>query len=353
MTAVAVEPATIPRLLRWARAVVLTVHVAMSVGWLGIDGALVALEVTGLSSVHPVVRAGIATSTAVISCWVLVPVVFFSLVSGLVLALFTHWGLTRHWWVLAKFGIAAVLAAAGLVFLVPALPQIFAGRGEPAGMPTLIGRVVALVLLLAATGLSVVKPWGKTPSGRRMQDMPGVGVKFFAIPRLSRRARAVVLTVHVAMSVGWLGIDGALVALEVTGLSSVHPVVRAGIAAATAVIAYWLLVPVVFFSLGSGLILGLSTPWGLVRHWWMLAKCGIAAVLTAAGLVFLVPALPQILAGGGEPAGMPTLIGRGGALVLLLAATGLSVVKPWGKTPHGRKVRTRPLLPAQRTVQQK
>ncbi len=344
---------TIPRVLRWARAVVLTVHVVMSVGWLGIDGALVALEVTGLSSVHPAVRAGIAASTAVISCWVLIPVVFLSLVSGLALALFTQWGLMRYWWVLAKSGIAAVLAAAGLVFLVPALPQILAGRGEPAGMPTLIGRSVALVLLFAATGLSVVKPWGKTPSGRRLQSMTAVGMKFFTIPRLSRRARAVVLTVHVVMSVGWLGIDGALVALEVTGLSSVHPAVRAGTAASTAVIACWLLVPVVFFALASGLILGLSTPWGLARHWWVLAKCGIAAVLTAAGLVFLVPALPQILTGGGEPAGMRTLIGRSVALVLLFAATGLSVVKPWGKTPYGRRVRTRPPLPVQRTAQQK
>lgn len=150
------------------------------------------------------------------------------------------------------------------------------------------------------------------------------------------------LVVHVTMSVGWLGLDGALVALEVTGLSTVHSAVRAGIATATAVIACWVLVPVVFFSLASGLVLALSTPWGLVRHWWVIAKCGIAAVLTAAGLLFLVPALPQILAGGGEQAEMRTLIGRSVALVLLLVATGLSVVKPWGKTPCGRRVRRRP-----------
>jgi hypothetical protein len=70
----------------------------------------------------------------------------------------------------------------------------------------------------------------------------------------------------------------------------------------------------------------------------VLAKCGIAGALTAAGLAFLLPQLPSLVAGGGEPAGIQTLIARALALVLLLAATGLSVVKPWGKTPRGRAV---------------
>ncbi|HWR48809.1 MAG TPA: hypothetical protein VN327_14545 [Pseudonocardiaceae bacterium] len=172
MTAVEVKVLTTSRLSRWARAVVLTVHVATSVGWLGLDGALVALEVTGLSTVDPTVRAGMTTATAVIACWVLIPVVFFALVSGLVLALSSSWGLVRHWWVLAKCGVAAVLTAAGLLFLVHQLPQIVAGGGEPVETQTLVGRSVALVLLLAATGISVVKPWGKTPRGRRMHKRP-------------------------------------------------------------------------------------------------------------------------------------------------------------------------------------
>jgi hypothetical protein len=178
----------------------------------------------------------------------------------------------------------------------------------------------------------------------------------FVIPRLSRRARAALLTVHVAMSVGWLGLDGALVALEVTGLSTDSPAVRAGVATAMAVIACWVLIPVVFFSVVSGLVLALSTPWGLVRHWWVLAKCAIALALTTAGLLFMVPRLPQILAGNGEPAGLQTLVARSVALILLLAATSLSVIKPWGKTPHGRAVQRAGGQPGKRPgrpVQQK
>lgn len=187
--------------------------------------------------------------------------------------------------------------------------------------------------------------------------MTAIAATILTIPRLPRRARAALLTIHVAVSVGWLGLDGALVALEVTGLSTANPAVQAGIAAAMAVIACWVLIPVVSFSLFSGLVLALSTPWGLARHWWVLAKCGIAATLTATGLLFMVPRLHQIIAGVGEPAGMHTLVARSVALVLLLAATSLSVVKPWGKTPHGRTVRaaSKPTRPSARrvTAQQK
>jgi hypothetical protein len=173
-------------------------------------------------------------------------------------------------------------------------------------------------------------------------------VPIFAIPRLPRRARAALLTVHVAVSVGWLGLDGALVALEVTSLTSGDPAVQGGIAAAMGALASWVLIPVVFTSLISGLVLALSTPWGLVRHWWVLAKCGIAVTLTAAGLALMLPRLDQVVTGEGEPAQLQMLLARSLALVLLLAATGLSVIKPWGKTRHGRVTQS-----AGKRVQQK
>ncbi len=166
-----------------------------------------------------------------------------------------------------------------------------------------------------------------------------------AIPRLRRRARAALLTVHIAMSVGWFGLDGALVALEITGLGTGDPTERAGIAAATAAIVTWVLVPVVFSALVSGLVLALYTPWGLMRYWWVRVKCGSATALTATGALLLLPRLHQVVTGEGASVEMQTLVGRSVGLVLLLAATGLSVAKPWGRTPHGRAVReTRKLV---------
>jgi hypothetical protein len=69
----------------------------------------------------------------------------------------------------------------------------------------------------------------------------------------------------------------------------------------------------------------------------VLAKCGIAVTLTATGLALMLPRLDQVVAGDGEPVQLQTLLARSLALILLLAATGLSVIKPWGKTPHGRQ----------------
>lgn len=173
--------------------------------------------------------------------------------------------------------------------------------------------------------------------------MTTTGATRFAIPRLPRWARTALLTFHVVMSVGWVWLLGALVALEVVGLVTGNPTKRVGVATAMAAMAVWALIPVVFCSVVSGLVLALATPWGLVRHWWVLAKCVIAVALTATGLLLLLPRLSQSIAGSGEPVGMQTLVARSVALVLLLAATGVSVVKPWGKTPHGRRLQRRPV----------
>lgn len=152
------------------------------------------------------------------------------------------------------------------------------------------------------------------------------------VRRLPRRVRAALLTVHVAASAGWLGLDGALVVLEVIGLHSDDPALQTGISIAMAAIACWILIPLVFASLCSGLVLAVGTQWGLARHWWLIAKSGIAVVLTATGVALILPRLPHVLVGEGEPLQLRTVAMRSVALVLLLIATGLSVVKPWGKS---------------------
>jgi hypothetical protein len=173
-----------------------------------------------------------------------------------------------------------------------------------------------------------------------------------AIPRLPRRVRAALLTVHVVTSVGWLGLLGALVALEVICLATADPAGQAWMDTAMAALAVWVLTPVVVSAAVSGLVLALSTPWGLVRHWWVLAKCAIAITLTAAGVILMLPGPHQIIVGDGQPTRMQTLIFRSVALILLLLATGISVVKPWGKTPHGRRAQLAGKRPRQ-LVQQK
>jgi hypothetical protein len=136
------------------------------------------------------------------------------------------------------------------------------------------------------------------------------------VRRLPRRVRAALLTVHVTASAGWLGLDGALVVLEVIGLHSADPALRTGISIAMAAIACWILIPLVFASLCTGLVLAVGTQWGLARHWWLIAKTGIAAVLTATGVVLILPRLPHLLAGEGEALQLRTVAMRSMALVL-------------------------------------
>ena len=158
--------------------------------------------------------------------------------------------------------------------------------------------------------------------------MTAIAATIFTIPRLSRRARAAVLTIHVAMSVGWLGLDGALVALEVAGLSTANAAMRAGIGAAMAVIACWVLIPVVFASLTSGLVLALSTPWGLGRYWWVLAKCGIAGALYVPQVGIINPS--EMSPGNSIEMVIWTAVGGRGSLVgPIIGAFSVNGLKSW------------------------
>src|SRR5712692_8733380 len=85
------------------RKLVLTAHVACSVGWLGAVAGVLALAIAGLFSQDAQMVRGAYLTMALTGWFVLVPVSFASLLTGLVLSLGTKWGLFRHYWVLVKF----------------------------------------------------------------------------------------------------------------------------------------------------------------------------------------------------------------------------------------------------------
>jgi hypothetical protein len=125
-------------------------------------------------------------------------------------------------------------------------------------------------------------------------------------------------------------------------------------------------------SIMSGLAVSLTGKWGLVEHYWVLVKFILAVLAVASGLAFvqgwvvtaaessaqLVAAAGRSVELGTDPSWLIGGFGFGG--VLVLAATVLSVYKPWGRTWFGRRVagtRTRrpdtarrpsPLAPDQR-----
>jgi hypothetical protein len=113
---------------------------------------------------------------------VLVPLSVASLVTGLVQALGTKWGLFRHYWVLAKL-LINLFATIVLLAYMPTLEyfaDLAAGTSSFSSDPSRLRSAspalhsgAALLLLLTATALSVYKPRGLTRYGWRKQQQQG------------------------------------------------------------------------------------------------------------------------------------------------------------------------------------
>jgi len=174
-----------PRLRKFA----LTTHVACSVGWLGAAAGFLVLSIAGLTSHDPEVVRGTYLSMDLIGLYAIVPLSLTALATGVVQALGTHWGLLRHYWVLAKFLLAllatyallmhqfsAVAQAAKLVSNAAA-PTLPSAELRPLGTELLGDVSAAVLVLLVITTLSVYKPWGLTRYGRCKQQERGKAPK--------------------------------------------------------------------------------------------------------------------------------------------------------------------------------
>ena len=97
------------------RKLTITAHVVFSVGWLGAVAAFLVLSIAGLTSHDPEVVRGAYLSMDLISRFVIIPMCFGALATGLLQALGTPWGLFRYYWILVKFGLAIFATFALLV----------------------------------------------------------------------------------------------------------------------------------------------------------------------------------------------------------------------------------------------
>jgi hypothetical protein len=155
----------------------LTAHVTSSVGWLGAVASFLVLAVAGLTSQDAqLVRATYLTMD-LIGWFILVPLSLASLLTGLIQALGTTWGVFRHWWVVIKLVLTILATIVLLVHMQPighladVVAQATLARGELHGLriQLVADAGAALVVLLVATTLSVYKPRGLTRYGWRKQ----------------------------------------------------------------------------------------------------------------------------------------------------------------------------------------
>ena len=93
--------------------------------------------------------------------------------------------------------------------------------------------------------------------------------------------RKLALTVHIMTSIGWFGAVAGFLALAVAGLTSQDAQVVRGAYLAMDLITWFVIVPFCLASLLTGIVQSLGTPWGLFRHYWVVAKL-ILIVLSGA-----------------------------------------------------------------------
>jgi hypothetical protein len=167
--------------------------------------------------------------------------------------------------------------------------------------------------------------------------------------RLPPGWRNLLLTTHIVVAVGVLGTDLVLLTLGVTGLASRDPeLIRAGYLA-MGLLGEAVLLPLALAAPLTGILLGLGTPWGLARHWWVLAKLVLTIVVATAAVFVLRPALNRAAAqalqvplvempttGVGQ-VGVAVTVASAGALLVLVAIVTLAVFKPWGQTRFRRR----------------
>ncbi len=156
------------------RKLTLTAHVTFSVGWIGTVVTYLALGVAAVTSQDTQTVRAAWIAMELTGWYVIVPLALASLLTGLVMALGTKWGLFRHYWVLFSL----VLTIFSTIILLLHMPDVsvlaaVAQEAEGVNLAGLGGDLLhpglGLVVLLVIQVLNVYKPRGMTRYGWRKQ----------------------------------------------------------------------------------------------------------------------------------------------------------------------------------------
>lgn len=154
----------------------LIVHVVASVAWIGVNLAMLALVVAGLTSSDGQVVAVAQQAVTIIVPPVVPALAVVTVASGLVLGLGTRWGLISHRWVAIKLVMSVIMLGLVFVALLPGAlgaetpdPTLSADvlRAQTDFGSMIFPPVVSSIALIVATVLSVTKPGGTTRWAQR------------------------------------------------------------------------------------------------------------------------------------------------------------------------------------------
>ena len=143
---------------------------------------------------------------------------------------------------------------------------------------------------------------------------------------LSRHGRNLVLTTHIAVSVGLLGDSAGYLAVAIGAAGLDDPLARGERAEVLNTLSVVFGIPLSFAALFTGLALGLGTRWGVFRYPWVVAKLALVVSVLVVGGLFIGPASND-LRDGRDTAGT-LIVAAAYDVVALTTATALSVFKP-------------------------
>jgi hypothetical protein len=155
--------------------------------------------------------------------------------------------------------------------------------------------------------------------------------------------RKFALTAHVISSVSTLGAVAGFLALAVAGLASKDSQMVRAAYLAMELTARYVIIPLVFASLLTGIVQSLGTPWGLFRHYWVLVKLllnilvTIVLLLQMDGIGYVADVAAETALSDTDLLGLRRSIVTHavGGLLVLLVPVALSLYKPRGMTRYG------------------
>lgn len=158
-----------------ARKFALSVHLTVSVGWIGAVMAYLALGVSAITAKDAERVRGAWAAMELVGWFVIVPLAVSSLLTGLLMALGTKWGLFRHYWVLISLSLT-LFATVVLILHMPTVSSTveLTRTADSEVLDSLGGDLhhpgIGLVILLAVQVLNLYKPRGLTRYGWRKQQ---------------------------------------------------------------------------------------------------------------------------------------------------------------------------------------
>lgn len=161
------------RLRPGVRKTVMVIHIIASVALLGEVWTLVTLNLYSTLAADAELAHAAYRLMEVLVFAGGIPLSMTALVTGVTLALGSHWGLARHYWVFGKLLLLVAVICLGMFLFQPGVVATAIEQGaRPDGEQWRQASVVAtqLLMLVTATTLSVFKPKGRIGWWSRQAD---------------------------------------------------------------------------------------------------------------------------------------------------------------------------------------